>query len=200
MKANKILILLIISTFTLTGVANAQQEYKIEQGKIAYKMIIMGMEMDVNIYFKRYGKLQTVETNMEMMGAKTENRAIIKDGYLYSLDMIQKKGFKQKIKETDSLDIQKIDFDNIPAEYIEKYNIKEIGKEVVAGKNCKKISITDKGNTNTMCIWKNIPLRYTVTQQGMAMEMKAVEVNENPDFPSGIFDIPADFEVEEKEL
>ena len=182
---------LFVLILLVSGLTYAQNKYKVEKGFIEYKMDMMGMTMNSQTYFKDYGAVSA--QTVSMFG--NENRTLVKDDYVYSLDMNSKTGVKMPYSQGEGM--SDFDYDNIPQDIKEKYNIVEEGNESVAGKDCKIFSMESEGAKSRMWIWKNIPLKMVVEKEGVQMTMVATTVNTNPDFPAGIFEVPADFTISE---
>lgn len=177
--------------------AGSNSKYKIESAIIEYQMDMMSMTAKATLYFKEYGEVQCVEAEMEMMGVKSVNRTLEKEGYTYNLNMEQKSGSKVKTsEESREFDPNDFNFDNLSKEIVEKYKIVEEGNEEVAGKTCKVFSMNIEGQDAKFYVWENIPVKYEMSQNNMTMVMKAVKIEVGSDFPKGIFDVPADFTIE----
>ena len=191
----KISIILIASIlFATTGFAQ-KQKYKIPQCEIDYAMEFMGMSFEAVSYFKNYGEKQSVITKMEMMGQKTTTQVLTTATHVYQLNLEKKTGTKTALDKQSPDDLKSIDYDNISKEVKEKYNIKELGKETIAGKTCKIFSIEKDGAESKFWIWNNIPVKYEVSQSGMKIVMTAKKIDTNPTFPAGIFDVPKDYSI-----
>lgn len=172
--------------------------YKIKKAHIEYEMDMMGTRASINMYFKEYGKTECVEAEMELMGMKSVNRTLELDGFVYNLNMEQKTGSKSDMSKTEEeFNPNDFDFENIPKDLKEKYKIEEIGNEEVAGKTCKVYKFIVDGQDAKFYIWKNIPVKYEISQNNMVLVMKAIKIDENPSFPDGIFEVPSDFEITE---
>lgn len=177
-------------------IGEIEKKYEIEEGFVKYKMDIMGMEVEINLYFKEYGQLESTITNAEMMGQKMSNITLQKDGFIYGYSNLSNKGVKSKIVYDGS------DLGNKGPQFdvasIKKLGGKELGKEKFLDKNCIVFELEQNDAKSKFWIWKNIMLKMTAIQQGMEMTMEATEFSESPDFPDGIFELPDNIELVDK--
>ncbi len=171
--------------------------YGVKEGMVEYEMDMAGISTGtIIIYFKDYGNIECTVTDMEVMGMKTVTRTFEVDGYMYNLDMNKKTGIKSKISEdSEEFAPNNFNFDNVTAEMKDKMQMKEIGTEEVAGKDCKVYEFVVEGQKAKFYVWENIPVKYEMSQNNMTMIMKAIKIEKNPSFPAGIFEIPSNFEI-----
>ena len=171
-------------------------KYGIKSGILEYKTQMMGMDVKQVNTFDDYGQKQLQEMAMEMMGTKMHNKTIIRDGFIYNLDLIKKTG--TKIPLTDINQKSDIDFENLTEELMKDMNIKKIGTEVFLGKTCDKMSIDYKEiqMKGTYLVYKGVPLSMDSEIGTMKMKMTAEKFEENPSIPADKFDIPADIVFE----
>jgi len=175
--------------------------YGVKEGMVEYEMDLAGISTGtIIIYFKDYGNIECTVTDMEMMGMKTLTRTLEVDGYMYSLNMTQKTGSKSKLSEDDEeFAPNNFNFDNISSEMKKEMKLEEIGTEEVAGKDCKVYELLVEGQKAKFYVWENIPVKYEMSQNNLTMIMKAIKIEKNPSFPSGIFEIPSDFKITDME-
>lgn len=178
-------------------------KYQIKSGIITYVSQSMGMTQNVTIYFDDYGSKECTETTSEMdMGAagkvKMNNRTILKDGYMYSLDITNKTGTKMKI----NFGVQKnkdIDFSSLSDEVMKQMHIKKEGAETFLGKTCDKYTMDDpimkmKGSYS---VWNGIPLKSEVNISGISVKLIAQKLEENATISNDRFEIPKDVKITE---
>lgn len=177
---------------TIPEIKSSKGKYGIKSGIIEYKTQMMGMEVKQVNTFDDYGQKQAQEMTMEMMGTKVNNKTIIRDGFIYNLDLTNKTGTKVPI--TSMSQKSDIDFENLTEELMKDMNIKKIGTEVFLGKTCDKMSIDYKDikMKGTYLVYKGIPLSMDSEIGAMKMKMVADKFVENPTVPADKFDIPAD--------
>ena len=95
------------------------------------------------------------------------------------------------------------DWENLDAKTIKKNKIKELGEEEVAGVMCKKYSVTqsNQGYSTEMTLWiyKNLTMKSeTISDWGTMGQ--TVEKLEEIDVDQALFELPADYKVEERQM
>ena len=95
------------------------------------------------------------------------------------------------------------DWENLDAKTIKKNKIKELGEEEVAGVMCKKYSVTqsNQGYSTEMTLWiyKNLTMKSeTISDWGTMGQ--TVEKLEETDVDKSLFELPADYKVEEMQM
>ncbi len=179
------------TTEILPEIKAGKGKYSIKSGIVEYKTQMMGMDVKQVHTFDDYGKLEAQDVAMEMMGTKIHNKTIIKEGYVYNLDLIKKTGTKSPINAMTNTDI---DFENLSEELIKDMDLKKLGTEVFLGKTCDKMSIDYKKMQmkGTYLVYKGVPLSMDNEIGTMKIKMVADKFVENPSIPADMFDIPAD--------
>lgn len=177
--------------------STGEKKYEIEEGFVKYKMSMMGMDTEVNLYFKDYGRMEATVTKAEMMGQKMTTNTLQKGGYIYSYTDLTDKGAKVKLdgEGSEGGETPKMDVAAIKA-----MGGTEIASEEFAGKKCTVFELEKDGAKSKFWIWKNILLKMTAEQQGMVVTMEATEVQESPSFPDGTFELPSNIEFTEQNL
>ncbi len=174
--------------------------YGIEKAKVKYSTDLMGVQSESVLYFKDYGNLKITDSKAAYMGHESHSRQFTKDGYLYILDMNNKSGSKMPPPQaSDSvLNIENIDFDNIPQKIRTKYEINKTGTENILGKECTIYSMKIRNTAHrVISVWKNIPMRIEFIDEGIHIKTEAVELQESPDLPDSMFEVPSNFEIKE---
>jgi hypothetical protein len=179
------------TTEILPEIKAGKGKYAIKSGIVEYKTQMMGMEVKQVHTFDDFGKMEAQDVAMEMMGTKIHNKTIIKEGYVYNLDLVKKTGTKSPINAMANTDI---DFENLSEELIKDMDLKKLGTEVFLGKTCDKMSIDYKKMQmkGTYLVYKGIPLSMDNEIGTMKIKMVADKLVENPSIPADMFDIPAD--------
>ena len=95
------------------------------------------------------------------------------------------------------------DWENLDPKTIKKNKIKELGEEEVAGVMCKKYSVTqsNQGYSTEMTLWiyKNLTMKSeTISDWGTMGQ--TVEKLEETDVDPTLFELPADYKVEEMQM
>ncbi len=172
--------------------------YDIESGIVYYTTNLMGKQSKSVLYFKDYGSCRVTDSRVTHMGVEWHTRHLIKDSCSYTLDINNKRGAKMKVENLpDSIiNIENLNFSNIPPKISEKYKVQQIGVDTLLGKPCKVFSMQlSKFSHSRFWVWKNIPLSIDFVDKNMHIITKAVEVKPTSNFPDSIFDIPKDFEI-----
>ena len=95
------------------------------------------------------------------------------------------------------------DWENLDAKTIKKNKIKELGEEEVAGVMCKMYSVTQssQGYSTQMTVWiyKNLTMK-TETISDWGTMGQTVEKLEETDVDPALFELPADYKVEERQM
>ena len=178
------------------GMITAQEaKYEIKSGIIKKVSNVMGQKVESTLYFDDYGKMETVETTVNVAGTEKNMRTLDEGNSIASIDLDAKT--VQRMEKPDKLN----NFLTLTDEQKEKYKYQELGEETFLDRPCKKISLelTEMGQTfqGTLWLWKGIPLK-TETQVGGAIVVEeAVEVQENVEIPAEKFTVPEGFTVSE---
>ncbi len=179
-------------TETTNSETTFSKKYPFEAGIIKYESSAMGMQTSLDLYFKDYGKVECSISEMDMAGTKMIMKSITKDGYLYALNMNEKRGTKMK---TDSdFSSFRIDVEMLEEKLMQNGGQK-LGTEEVLGRTCQIYSMSQDGANSKIWIWETMMLKMETEQNGMTMTMEAKSIEETTNFPKGIFDIPADFNI-----
>ena len=119
-----------------------------------------------------------------MMGMKMTT--IIRDGKTYMVNAAEKQVQEMPGRES-------INYLNLTPEVIKKNNVKEVGKETVAGKECIKYTaeIEQMGQKAKVevSVWQGITMKSKVDMGEFAMIQTVKEVKECP-VDAKLFDIP----------
>ena len=89
---------------------------------------------------------------------------------------------------------ESVNYLNLTDDVVEKYKIKEIGKDVVAGKDCIKFSmeVSQMGQTAklTVSVWEGFAMKTISSAMGVVITAVVTEFKEGDVDPS-LFEIPA---------
>lgn len=108
------------------------QRYGIKSGIIFYNAP-MGTKQE--LYFDEYGAKEVSITSVDLGIAKSKSIDIRKDGFSYIYEEGKTEGTNKAWYAPASTDYSKAD-----PKTIERYKIKDLGTETIAGKECKKFS------------------------------------------------------------
>lgn len=201
------------AALAVVALANAQAPagapYGVKSGVYTMSSDMMGNEMITEYYFDDYGKKTATvsEGGMMMMmgGAEGKTRTIVVDGQNVQINDEAKTATKMPDFMGGGFGggRPQIDWNNLTDQVKKDNNIKELGKETVAGVECTKYSMTTEGmmgsQNQTLWIYKGITLRmlmesdmFTMDQVCKKFEEKAVDAS--------MFTLPADYKVEEFQM
>lgn len=166
-------------------------KYELKSGIVVYKTQMMGMEVKQTLSFDDYGKKEATDIMMEMMGTKIHTVTITKEGYVYTLDMVNKTGTKAPANPKNNANI---DFQNLSREMEKEMNLKKEGTETFLGKTCEKISIdyAKMQMKGSFLVYKGVALKVDTDMGTLKMNLTAQGFEENPQIPAEKFEIPAD--------
>lgn len=171
-------------------------KYAIKSGIVQYKTEMMGMEVMQTLTFDDYGKKESTDVEMEMMGVKIHTVNLTKDGFIYNLDLVKKTGTKSPEVNIANASI---DFENLTEEMVKEMELKKLGTEEFLGKTCEKMSIDNKkmGMKGTFLVYKGIALKSETDLGSMKMKLIGEKFEENPSIPAEKFEVPADIKITE---
>ena len=172
-----------------------EARYEIKSAIISKTIEMMGQKIEGVQYVDDYGKKESVTINMPMQGvpgAFVRTRTINKIDTIYTINLDYKTGTKTAMPNA----IDQINYLKITPEMREKQNIKELGKEEVAGKLCDKYSleISQAGQkaSATTWVWKGIVLKSVISVSGITMTEAATDIKENVAVDADNFNISND--------
>lgn len=178
------------------GMITAQEaKYEIKSGIVKKVSNVMGQKVESTLYFDDYGKMESVETTVNVAGTEKNMRTLDEGNSIASIDLDAKT--VQRMEKPDKLD----NFLTLTDEQKEKYKYQELGEETFLDRPCKKISLelTEMGQTfqGTLWLWKGIPLKTEMQVGGMTVIEEVVEIQENVEVPAEKFTVPEGFTVSE---
>ena len=158
------------------------KKYGVKSGTVTVISDMMGEKVENTSYFDDYGAKEVTEINM--MGMKMKQ--LSRDGKMYIINEGEKQVQEMPAQES-------INYLNLTPEVIKKYNVKEVGKETVAGKECTKYTaeIEQMGMKAKaeVSIWKGYAMKSKVDMGGFAISSEVKEIKEGP-VDAKLFDIP----------
>ncbi len=177
--------------------ADSKGKFLVKSAIIEFDTEMMNMKQNMVMYIENWGELNRVDMKGDFMGMKTHNINIIKDGFLYNIDMIQKNGQKTPYKSENKPD--DIDFTALSEDVMKEFNMKKEGNEMFLGKNCDKYSInhTTTKMKGTYLVWMGIPLKTDISIAGIGMKMTAKNIDLEAAIAPDIFDIPEGIKITE---
>lgn len=171
------------------------RRYTLESAIVTSKITNSMMQGDVTtvLYFDDYGEKEMTRTSTKMaiMGQNIQSvtNNLLKDGWSYSWEEGKTTGSKFQLK--DVMDASKMDYAKMSEEMKKEFGVKKVGTETIMRKKCDKYEMNKDGMGNgNFWLWKNIPLKSETTISGMQLKIEVIDLNENPNFEKGQFDVP----------
>lgn len=158
------------------------QRYGIKSGVIFYDAP-MGAKQE--LYFDDYGAKEVSITSIDLGIAKTKTIEIRKDGFSYTYEEGKNEGTKKAWYVPANTDFSKAD-----PKTLERYKVKDLGTENIAGKECKKFSAEFGSSPIVSWTWNNILIK-SVTKMGQGeFVIEATKVQDGG-VDSKMFELPA---------
>jgi len=157
------------------------QRYGIKSGVIFYDAP-MGTKQE--LYFDDYGAKEVSITSVDLGIAKTKSIDIRKDGFSYTYEEGKTEGTKKAWYAAASTDYSKAD-----PKTIERYKVKDLGTETLAGKECKKFSAEFGGVPIISWTWNNILIKSVTKMGGADFVIEATKIQDGS-VDSKMFELP----------
>ena len=158
------------------------QRYGVKSGVIFYNA---PMNTKQELYFDDYGAKEVSITSIDMGIAKSKSIDIKKDGFSYTYEEGKNEGTKKAWYAAASTDYSKAD-----PKTIERYKIKDLGTETIAGKDCKKFSAEFGGSPIVSWTWNDILIKSVTKMGGADFVIEATKIQDGSVDPK-IFELPA---------
>lgn len=198
----------------VVSLANAQAPadapYGVKSGVYTMSMAFGDNEMITEYYFDNYGlkTAQVSEGGFGMMGGgqQGKTRTITdKDGAQIQINDEAKAA--TKMPSFGGMGFgggrPQINWNKLTDEVKKANNIKELGKETIAGKECTKYSMTTEGfqgpQEQTVWIYKGIQLKNEMSSDFGTFGATCKKFEEK-DVPASMFEVPAGVKVEELDM
>ena len=149
---------------------------------------MMGQTIETTGYIDNYGALECQKVTMDVPGmGKFETAVISKEGKSWQVNYTMKQVEETPVQE-------QVNFLEISDADVEKYKIKEIGKETLLGKECTVYSVENevqgmKANL-TVSVYKGIAFKTVTEVQGYKIVITMTEFQEDAMVLPQVFDIP----------
>jgi len=164
-----------------TPAPEATHRYGIKSGVIFYNA---PMDTKQELYFDDFGAKEVFITSIDLGIAKTKSIEIRKDGFAYSYQEGKTEGTK-KAWYTSDMDYSKAD-----PEMLERYKVKDLGTEIIDGKECKKFSAEFGSSPIVTWSWNNIMVKSITKMAGNDFVIEATKIQETSVDPK-MFELPA---------
>lgn len=201
-------LLAVVSLANAQAPANAP--YGVKSGVYTMSMAFGDNEMITEYYFDNYG-LKTAQVQegggMMGMGQEGKTRTITdKDGATIRINDEAKTATKFPaggMMGGFGGGRAQINWNNLTDQVKKDNNIKELGKETIAGKECTKYSMTTEGfqgpQEQTVWIYKGIQLKNEMSSDFGTFGATCKKFEEK-DVPASMFEVPAGVKVEEFDM
>jgi len=157
------------------------RRYEIKSGVVFYDAP-MGTKQE--LYFDDYGAKELFITSVDLGVAKSKNIEIRKDGFSYMYEEGKAEGQKRKWITND------MDYSKADPKTLERYKVKDLGTEVIGGKECKKFSAEFGSSPILTWSWNNIMVKSITKMSGNDFVIEATKIQEGS-VDSKIFELPA---------
>ena len=189
------LLFAVVALFAVSALSAQEARYEIKSG-IIKRTIEWGDRQSESVqYFDDYGKIESFSSSFQRDGETSNMLRIVQGKTTTSLFMERKSGSKFTRED------EPINYLNLTQAVKDKYKVKEIGDETIAGKPCKKYSIVriirDQESPATVWVWKGIVLKTTSTFGEYSSIDIATDIQENVAVDKKYFTIPGDFDIQE---
>ena len=172
--------------------------YEVKSGIVTMEMEMMGRKIVQEIYFDEYGAKQAMI--MEMRGKKM--RAVEADGEYIVIDDEALTAFRMPAMGMGGN--EKINFLDKSEKNIKKNKIKELGTEVIAGKECTKYSVAIfmMGQVVKQHVWvyKGITLKSSISTDFGEIVQEATKLVEEVEIPAETFEMPEGIKVQQMSM
>ena len=189
----KILIIAVMCLMCMSAKAQVNM-YEVKSGIVTMEMDMMGRKIVQEIYFDDYGAKQA--TIMEFQGKKM--RAIDVKGENVMIDDENKTATKMPALGMTN---EKINFLDKSEKNIRKNKIKELGTEIVAGKECTKYSVAvfvmGQVLKQTVWVYKGITLKSSISTDFGEMVQIATNLVEDVEIPAETFEMPEGIKIQQ---
>ena len=164
-----------------TPTPEATQRYGIKSGIIFYNA---PMDTKQELYFDNYGAEEVFITLVDLGVAKSKSIQIRKDGFSYSYEEGKTEGTKT------AWYAENMDYSKADPKTLERYKVKDLGTEIIDGKECKKFSAEFGSSPIVTWSWNNIMVKSITKMAGNDFVIEATKIQETSVDPK-MFELPA---------
>lgn len=172
--------------------------YEVKSGIVTMEMEMMGQKIVQEIYFDDYGLKQAMK--LDFQGRKV--RAVEVDGENVMIDDESKTATKMPAMGMGTN--ERINFLDKSEKNIKKNKIKELGTEMVAGKECTKYSVAIfmMGQVVKQHVWvyKGITLKSSISTDFGEIVQEATKLVEEVEIPAETFEMPEGIKVQQMSM
>lgn len=186
-------IVTILLLFSVIALSAQDAKYEMKSAIIRKEVLMMGIKIEGMQYFDDFGRKEAVDITIKngvSEGVDKVVRTVAVGDKVVTADL------NSKTVTQMTLPVEPINYLQLTPEVKEKSNLKELGEEMVLGKNCRKFSaeITQMGQLvyTKAWVWKGIVLKSEIESNGMTISIDTViEIQENVPIPADKLTIPA---------
>jgi outer membrane lipoprotein-sorting protein len=182
---------------------DAAKRYEVRSAIIQKEMTTAGQKEKVQTtwYIDDFGGKEAVEMTVKAGFLKQQMLTVTDSESITAINLSTKSATRMKRQAVNNLP-ETINYLQLTPEIREKYALKEIGEEEVAGKSCKKYSTEAAQMGQTMqintWIWKGIVLKSETSSNGKVVATDtAVKVEEDAAIPADKLAVPENVTVHE---
>ena len=178
--------------------SDSKGKFLVKSADLEFDSEIMGMKQNMLMTIDNYGETSFVEMTGNIMGMKSHNISIIKDGFEYSIDMEKKTGIKKPYKPKNNT--KDLNFTALSTEMMKEFNMKKEGTEMFLGKKCDKYTINEPISKmkGFYLVWMGIPLKTDISVAGMPMKIVAKKIDLAAAISPDKFNIPKGVTITEE--
>jgi len=164
-----------------TPAPETTHRYGIKSGVIFYNA---SMDTKQELYFDDYGAKEVFTTSIDLGVTKSKSIQIRKDGFSYSYEEGKTEGTK------NAWYAENMDYSKADPQTLERYKVKDLGTEMIDGKECKKFSAEFGSSPIVTWSWNNIMVKSITKMGGIDFVIEAVKIQETSVDPK-MFELPA---------
>jgi outer membrane lipoprotein-sorting protein len=195
---------LVAALFAVVSMANAQEAsqeatYGVKSGIITMSMDMMGNTITTTTYFDDYGRKQA---SVSDFGGQKSRSIVVKGETIMVNDEA-----KTATRMPGMMGMgggSRVNFMKLTDDVIKANNIKELGEETIAGKPCKKysmsVSMMGQSQEQTVWVYQGITLKSSSQSDFGAMEQTASKFEENATIPASMFEIPEGVKIQDMDM
>jgi len=163
-----------------TPTPETTKRYGIKSGVIFYNA---PMDTKQELYFDDYGAKELFITSIDLGVAKSKTIEIRMEGFSYSYKDGEKEGTKRAWYTSD------MDYSKADPKAIERYKVKDLGTEIIGGKECKKFSAEFGSSPILTWSWNNIMVKSITKMGENDFVIEATKIQETSVDPK-MFELP----------
>ena len=190
------LIFAVLAAAFCVGAQAQEKLYEVKSGIVTMEMDMMGQTMTQEIYFDDFGAKQATVSNF----GGNKMRMLVIDGSNVMVNDAEKTATRMPMMGQG----EKVNFSNLDEKTIKKYKVKELGTETIAGKECKKYSVTvfmmGQPQKQTVWVYKGITLKSSSSSDFGEMVQTATKLQENVEIPASTFTVPEGVKIQDMDM